>query len=72
MFKKFKTYQTHINTYHNTTALELTSEQCGPEAVLEDGEYKHDWMNGLGDGSEGNKASEDEVHGKYLLHKKVV
>ena len=44
MFKKFKTYWTHIYTYHNTTSLKFTSEQCGLEPMEEDGEDEHDWM----------------------------
>lgn len=63
-FKKFKTYQTHIYTYHNTTSLELTSEQCGLEAMEE---HEHDCMNSELD-SEGYEGSQDEVQGKYLLH----
>ena len=47
-FKNFKTYQTHIHTYHDTTSLELTSEQCGEETMeqdRDDSESDHDWTN---------------------------
>ena len=65
--RTFKTYRTHIYTYHNTTSLELTSEQCGLEPMEEDEEHEHDWMHSELD-SEGYEASHDEVQGKYLLH----
>ena len=61
-FRNFYTYQNHIHAYHDTSSLELTSEQCGEETREQDRweQDRDDLVNGEHDWDNGD--SGDEVH----------